>query len=478
MFETPKIVATVTGTTMAELCAARDRATTTGADIVELRLDGVSDIDVSAALSGRALPVIVTCRPVWEGGRFDGAEGERLRILADALRQGAEYVDVEWKADRRSLPSDRPSAIVLSHHDHAQTPADLPQRVRAMRADHAGIVKISTMARRLSDVVRLHDAVRDLGPRVAIAMGSAGQVSRIWPAGFGSAWTYGGTAAPGQLDPQLLVNRYHVRETRPTTRVYGLIGSPVEHSASPAMHNAAFAALGIDAVYGTFDTSDANDFWTLADGLRIAGASVTAPLKRDMRARLDRVDDTVERVGVVNTLRCGSSGWEGRNFDIAGFLDPLRPHAESLRGQHAVVLGAGGAARAAVFGLQSIGARVAISARRSVAAASLATEFGVESIEWPPQPGWHVLVNTTPVGTWPRVSQSPLERDLVRGPLVYDLVYNPVETQLMTWARAAGGEAIGGLSMLVAQAAAQFEWWTGQPAPVDVMRKAAEEFLL
>jgi shikimate dehydrogenase len=244
------------------------------------------------------------------------------------------------------------------------------------------------------------------------------------------------------------------------------------------MHNAAFAALGIDAVYGTFDTTDANDFWTLADGLRIAGASVTAPMKREMRSRLREVDDIVERIGVVNTLRGSSNGWEGRNFDVAGFLAPLRPHADALRGRRAVVLGAGGAARAAIFGLQSIGAHVALSARRSVAAAHLATEFKAETIEWPPQPGWDVLVNTTPVGTWPRVEASPLERDLVRGPLVYDLVYNPGETQLMKWARAAGAETIGGLSMLVAQAAAQFEWWTGQPAPVDVMRQAAEEFLL
>ena len=171
---------TVTADSMAGLIAARDAAH--GADLVELRLDGVRDVDLAGALAGRRLPVVVTCRPVWEGGRFDGAEEVRLRLLADACARGAEYVDVEWRADRRSLPTEYASRLVLSHHDFHGVPDDLADRVRAMRAEATGLVKVAVTATRLADCVALRRAVGDGGSHIAIAMGSAGRLTRAWPA--------------------------------------------------------------------------------------------------------------------------------------------------------------------------------------------------------------------------------------------------------------------------------------------------------
>jgi shikimate 5-dehydrogenase len=176
-------------------------------------------------------------------------------------------------------------------------------------------------------------------------------------------------------------------------------------------------------------------------------------------------------------MRRDGNGLAGRNFDVAGFLSPFERRHEDLAGKRCVVLGAGGAARTALWALQSKGALVEVSARREDRARELAGEFGAAVSAWPPAPGWDLLVNTTPVGTWPEVDAVPLEADAVRGRAVYDLIYNPEETALLRVAHQAGAETIGGLEMLVGQACLQFEWWTGRTAPRDVMVEAARRFL-
>src|SRR5215471_5822208 len=339
---------TVTATTMAELRTARDAVK--DADLVELRLDGVGDLDVAGALAGRRRPVIVTCRPSWEGGKWDGFEARRLEVLAEAIRLGAEYVDVEWRADRRSLPVNDRTQQVQSHHDFHGLPADLGSRVRAMRAERPAVLKIAVSASRLSDCLALRDAVAGGRDHVAIAMGPSGQLTRVWPAWLGSRWMYAGSAAPGQLSTRELVAVYRVRQTTTTTRVFGLTGAPLGHSASPAMHNAAFAALGLDAVYVPLETPSADEFLNVAREIRLEGASVTAPLKESLFSHAAPADETTRQVQALNTLRRGPRGWEGRNFDIAGFLRPMQRRKVSLRGKRAVVLGAGGGARAAAFG--------------------------------------------------------------------------------------------------------------------------------
>jgi 3-dehydroquinate dehydratase/shikimate dehydrogenase len=464
---------TVTAPTMAELRAARDAVK--DADLVELRLDGVADLDVAGALAGRRRPVIVTCRPSWEGGKWSGFEAKRLDVLAEAIRLGAEYVDVEWRADRRSLPINERTQLVLSHHDFHGLPADLAARVRAMRAERPAVLKIAVSVSRLSECLALRDAMAGGTDHTAIAMGASGQLTRVWPAWLGSRWMYGGSAAPGQLSTRELVDVYRVRKTTAMTRVFGLTGAPLGHSASPAMHNAAFAALGLDAVYVPLETSNAEEFLTVAREIRLAGASVTAPLKEALFGHATPADDTTRQVQAVNTLRRGPRGWEGRNFDIAGFLRPIERRNVPLRGKRAVVLGAGGGARAAAFGLKQQGASVEVSARRVDRARACAAAMGVEVGAWPPAAPWDVLVNATPVGTWPNVDASPLPRAAMCGRLVYDLVYNPPETTLVKAARAAGIETIGGLEMLVTQACLQCEWWTGMEAPAPVIDRAARE---
>jgi 3-dehydroquinate dehydratase / shikimate dehydrogenase len=469
-----EVVETVSGRTMAELLAARDRAS---AGLVELRLDGVEDLDVAGALRDRTCRVIVTCRPTWEGGLFDGGEETRLRRLSEAVRLGAEFVDVEWRADRSTLASGTRTEVVLSHHDFAGVPVDLADRVRAMQREGASVVKVAVMPTRLSDCLVLGDAMRMSERHVAIAMGPMGQVTRLCPWVFGSCWTYGGTVAPGQVTARELIDRYRVPQATTATAIYAVAGAPLAHSASPAMHNAAFAALGLDAVYVPLETGDGDELLAVAEAIGLVGASVTAPLKVAAFARSRPADDVAARTGSVNTLRRRPDGWDGRNFDVAGFLAPLRRRNRDLNGTRAVVLGAGGSARTAAWALKQEGAKVEVAARHAARGQTLADDIGVAATQWPPSPGWDLLVNTTPVGTWPHVDEAPIGRDAVAGGTVYDLIYNPRETTLVRWAREAGMETIDGLEMLVGQARLQFEWWTGREAPAATMEEAAEAFI-
>jgi 3-dehydroquinate dehydratase/shikimate dehydrogenase len=464
----------VTADRLADLKRARDRVT--DADIVELRLDGVKDVDVGGALEGRTRPVVVTCRPVWEGGRFEGDEGARLRLLATAIRLGAEFVDVEWRADWRSLPRGDRTHVILSMHDFDGMPPDLNERVHEMRVSGTGMLKVAVTAHRLRDCLTLRDAVAGAEPVVAIAMGTPGRITRICPWLVGSPWTYAGNAAPGQLPASELARTYRVRATSASTAVYGIAGAPLAHSASPAMHNLALAESGLDAVYVPLETADAGELFDVAEAFGIAGISVTAPLKSRVVDGVG-VDELSRRVGAVNTLRRRGGQWEGRNFDAAGFMAPLERRGVALAGRRVIVLGAGGAARAALWALKAHGARVEVSARRPEEAERLARELHVGVAAWPPPPGWDVLVNATTVGTWPGERELPVAASALTGGLVYDLVYNPPDTALLAAARAAGAQTISGIEMLVGQACRQFEWWTGLNAPVATIERGALEFV-
>jgi 3-dehydroquinate dehydratase/shikimate dehydrogenase len=472
-----RLCITVAGSTMAEVRARRDAASGL-ADLVEVRLDGVADPDPAGALAGRTRPVIVACHPTWEGGRFDGAEETRRRILTAALDAGADYVDLEWRAGFDELFTDaNRRRVIVSNHVFDGVPADLDERYRAMRATGAGIVKIAVEPRRLSELAPLvqlgRQAVGDQA--VFLGMGPRGLATRVFAARLGSAWTYaGGEASVGQLPVARMIDELHVRRVTSRTDAYAIVGSPVTHSLSPIMHNAGFAEAGIDAVYLPLDAADADDALQGAELFDVIGMSVTAPLKVDLLSRAARVDAVAARVGALNTLRRAGNGWEATNTDVAGFLAPLKS-GTMLHGRLVTILGAGGAARAAAVALSDAGANVSVSARRPDAAAAIAAlARGTVTPFPPPSSSWQVLVNTTPVGMAGRDETSPIEPHLLEGgSLVYDLVYWPPITRLMADAQRAGCRTLGGLPMLVAQAERQFEWWTGRTPRPGLFDEAA-----
>ena len=474
---------TVAGATMAELVAARDVAASADmVDMVEVRLDGVRDLDVAEALHGVALPVVATCRPVWEGGRFDSSEEERHGVLASALEHGAAYVDIEWQAGFDELIRSNSERVVVSSHDFTGVPQDLDTRARAMRNTGAALIKVAVSAARLSETLPLLDVAKG-GDAVVVGMGDAGVPSRLLASRFGSRWTYAGDGvAPGQVPAARMLGQFRFRSVSARTALYGVVGNNVMHSVSPAMHNAAFAEAGLDAVYVPLLAADFADFLTFANALGVAGASVTIPFKRDALDASVTSDELTRRVGAANTLRRTPAGWEATNTDLAGFLEPLDAEwGAELRGPAATagtrvsVLGAGGAARAVIVALMARGADVTVHARLRERARALATSLGVAAGPWPPVArSWDLLVNCTPLGSASEPDSSPLPGGPFEGRFVYDLTYRRGVSPLVQEARHAGLSTLDGLAMLIAQAERQFEWWTGRRAATGVMREAAE----
>jgi 3-dehydroquinate dehydratase/shikimate dehydrogenase len=312
------------------------------------------------------------------------------------------------------------------------------------------------------------------GRTILIAMGARGLATRILAAHLGSAWTYAGDeTAVGQVSAARMIEDFRIGRVGPRSDIYAVVGSPVAHSLSPAMHNAGFSEAHIDAVYVPLDAADADDVLDAAEFLHLQGISVTAPFKVSLMEteRVNHVDAVTARVGALNTLRPNAGGWEATNTDVAGFLVPLAAEI-GLQGCRVTILGAGGAARAAAVALGDARAKVSVSARRGDQATAVAALAAGTAVTFPPTRGsWDVLVNATTATTLgvgnPAGTRSIIDEDLLaEGSLVYDLVYWPPVTPLMAAAASAGCRTLGGLPMLVEQAERQFEWWIrDRPAP-------------
>ncbi|MEJ2222660.1 MAG: shikimate dehydrogenase [Desulfobacterales bacterium] len=263
------------------------------------------------------------------------------------------------------------------------------------------------------------------------------------------------------------------------TSLFGLIGNPVAHSLSPVMHNQAFAASGYNGVYLAFRVIDPRTAIKGIAALDFKGVSVTLPHKVAVMDYLDEVDETAARIGAVNTIVNKRGRLIGYNTDCPGALEALRTRT-SIKGKSVALIGAGGAARAIGFGLMAAGARVTILNRTRLSGERLAGDLQAQFLplgEWAPD-RYEVLINTTPLGMHPETDAAPIPKEeLTKKMIVMDIVYNPLETRLLKEAAAGGCRTINGLEMFVFQGAKQFELWTGQKAPVGVMRAAVLEAL-
>jgi 3-dehydroquinate dehydratase / shikimate dehydrogenase len=387
------------------------------------------------------------------------------------------------------------ATLICSHHDFAGLPADLPALYERMAATGARVLKIAATARDATDclplLALLERARRDGRELIPVAMGASGFLTRVLAPARGALLTYAAAdaehaTAPGQATAAELRTLYRVHALGPRTVVTGLVGSPVSHSLSPRLHNAAFAAAGLDAVYLPFEVRDARAFLrrmihprTREIDWDARGLSVTAPHKQAVIDCLDTLSASARETGAVNTIVCEGECLRGDNTDAPAALAPLEGVFD-VRGARVAVLGAGGAARAVLWALRAAGARATVFARDAARARDAAERFDAEPrrLAGANFAGFDLVVNTTPLGTrGAREAETPADAAQLRGvSAAYDLVYNPPETLFMREARAAGCAAVvGGLQMLLAQAAAQFELWTGRPAPLETMRAAATE---
>jgi 3-dehydroquinate dehydratase/shikimate dehydrogenase len=318
-------------------------------------------------------------------------------------------------------------------------------------------------------------------------MGEEGLVSRVLGLRAGAAFTFasssdGGEAgpgvqtAPGQVTARTLRDLYRVEQLDYATRVFGVAGNPVAHSLSPLMQNTAFRREGVNAVLVPLKASTLADLLTLARELPLAGAAVTMPLKQELLPHLANSDPITARIGACNTLRTGADGkFYGFNTDVAGVIRPLEKRLK-LKDARIAVLGAGGAARAAVFGLVDQGAEVFIVNRTHEHAVKLAKESKAKALKHDQLSKNHfdVLINSTPCGMAGNKQHLPIAENELNAGLVFDMVYNPLETQLLKLAKERGIPVISGLEMFVQQGARQFEIWTGKPAPEAEMLRVVE----
>jgi 3-dehydroquinate dehydratase/shikimate dehydrogenase len=474
------------------------------ADLVEIRLDYLTDFNFSdpdslgVLLDDKPLPVIITCRAIEEGGRQFVENGVRLGLLIEGARRLANYCDVEAAhyEEAAKLSPDL-SRLIVSYHNFDETPADLEVIYSRITALPAAVHKIVTLANTVSDslaITRLLDRAHTEGRNlIAIAMGAPGASTRVLGPTLGGFLTYcslghGKESAAGQPDCDELINSYRIHRISRGTHITGIVGSPVSQSASPAMHNRAFAALDLDFVYLPFEVKTLAEFFhrfvrpaTREIDLNFRGLSVTIPHKSAVIPLLDEIDSTARAVGAVNTVVARGARLAGYNTDVRGAIEPLESVC-ALAGESCGVIGSGGAARAVIYGLIERGARVSVFTRNPDKAGALHEQFDVsvspvESLE---SSDVRVVINTTPVGMQGHSEgSSPVPSAWLRNRLIaYDLVYNPLETEFLARARAEGCQTVSGLDMLVAQASIQFELWTGRKPPIDVMRAAALEKIL
>ncbi|HKV06224.1 MAG TPA: shikimate dehydrogenase [Candidatus Acidoferrales bacterium] len=454
----------------------------------ELRLDWLSD-DAEIARFLRKLSsnhpratLIATCRRREAGGRYRGTIANQLVHLAEALRAGCTWYDLEIETVRQCPPALLDVLLgdgrqLCSAHFFQRIPAQLGRVAAELRRGKPEAIKIAAQCDSLADGRRLLRFARTQKNIVAVPMGDVNLPLRFLALREPRAFSYAPVetaTAPGQIsleDSKLL---YRADRFNRQTRVYGVIGNPVGHSLSPALQNAGFAARKMNALYLPFLVRDLKEFVDSIEPLEIRGFSVTLPHKERIVGKLDGCDPLAERIGAVNTVVVRGGGkLYGYNTDYVGVLRALERRMP-LRGSRVLIIGAGGAARAVAFALAQAGAAACVCARRPARAKSLARAVGGEAV-----PRRHLareffdaIVNATPVGMHPSSGRSPLEARELNCRLVFDTIYRPRVTRLLSLAGRRGIETVSGLEMFVAQGTAQWEIWTGERAPVEAMRRA------
>lgn len=493
-FRVGKICVAIQGGTPAELI---DRAEAALKDtrFVELRLDSLpKPLNAIPYLKQflsehRDMTAIATCRRKEYGGNFAKSLAEELEVLEKALAAGCHMVDLEVESAEHAKPAQLAklrtagSALLISFHDFTRTRGleQVAERIERFKPDY---VKVVSTARSLADNLAVLRVIEDhsLSSRVVgIAMGEEGILSRVLGPRAGAAFTFaasgdGAETAPGQLTARTLMDLYRVEHLDHATRLFGVAGNPISHSLSPLLHNTAFRREVVNAVMLPLKPRSLEDLLTVIRELPLAGVAVTMPFKEEVLPHLANMDALTAKIGACNTLRTGADGkLYGFNTDVAGVLRPLEKRLR-LKGARVAVLGAGGAARAAVFGLVEQGAEVFVVNRTHEKAVALARQAKAKSLKHDAfvKQKFDVLINSTPCGMKGNKQTLPIAENELNAKLVFDMVYNPIETPLLKLAHARGAAVISGLEMFVQQGARQFEIWTGKPAPESEMVRVVE----
>jgi 3-dehydroquinate dehydratase / shikimate dehydrogenase len=430
--------------------------------------------------------VVATCRRAASGGKFQGSIAAQLEILAKAAAAGCQLIDVELQTAIRLKPAQleklrTKAAIILSFHDFRAT-QKLDETLKKMASYPADFYKIVGTARSLSDnvtMMKFLEKHRDEHPLIGLCMGEQGIISRVLGVRAGSVFTFGALTAdektaPGQVTAQELRSTYRIDQVDVATKVYGVAGDPIAHSLSPAIMNAALRRENVNGVFLGLHAKSLKDLLACVREIPIQGLAITMPYKQEMIPHLDNTDPATSKIGACNTVIRSDGKLYGFNTDTSGVVRPLEQRM-TLQDARILVLGAGGAARAAVFGLRDRGAQLFIMNRSLPAAQKLARQAKARTIKRADlkRLDFDVIINATPVGMG-NTRESPLNADEIKAQYVFDMVYDPAETKLLRLAKERGVQVIAGSEMFVHQAARQFEIWTGKPAPREDMLRIVQ----
>ncbi|MGC8559723.1 MAG: shikimate dehydrogenase [Phycisphaerae bacterium] len=489
-----------------------------GANLIEWRMDQATPAMVDALFADakvRSIPWILTVRPTWEGGKYDGDDLTRLALIRTAITYRPEFLDLELKTWTgcppiahyyRTLDPRRRPKLILSSHHFDRRPENLKEILSAIAAHaEASVAKIAFTASDANDALdalELYDSLKAHPPLqgVFLAMGEHGMISRTLAGKYGSAFTFGvlpggASTAPGQPLVSELIDIYRLKAQRPDWAVFGLIGFPVAQSVSPHMHNAAMQAASFPGVYvrfplpGEFPAFERTIKRFQGDRrLQLRGLSVTIPHKENACRYVKAAGGEIRGrdVGAINTILFSGTKPVGMNTDAPGGLNALLSGAgwtaADLHGRHIAIIGAGGAAAGLASTLADHGCRLTIYNRNLPRAESLAAQLrrgGGEcravSLGELETADVDAIIQCTPVGMYPHTDAMPIPETLPLRPgtVVMDTIYNPRRTKLLRWAADRGAICIEGVNMLVGQGALQFEAFTGLEAPLDMMRDAA-----
>lgn len=483
-----------------------------GAEMLELRTDYLENLTVDlvrglvAEVKAARLPVIVTCRDRRQGGAIDYPVQLRVDILAAALLAGAKFADFEYEnflapenreKITRALSQSLKGKLILSAHNFRGRFDDILKLYRHILTLYpAAIPKLVYTANHINDCFEAFDLLRTTsGERIVFCMGQAGLISRIITKKLGGLVTFASVddrtaTAPGQLTIGQLRELYRHNDIKPDTELFGVIGNPIAHSLSPAVHNACFADTKLNKLYlpllveGGKEEFDSFLNNILArNWLAFRGISVTIPHKENalnyVKAKQGFIEPLADKIGAANTIIISKDGrLKAYNTDCAGALDAitaaLNVSEAGLNNLSVAIIGAGGVARAIVAGLGDAGAKITIYNRTVKRGEDLAAEFGCRfaPLNELKNVDAKLLINCTNIGMHPNIDETPIPQQYLKKDMaVFDTVYNPAETLLLKQAKETGAKTIDGLSMFINQAAAQFKLFTGKNPDTALMRK-------
>jgi len=485
-----------------------------GAEMLELRVDYLKELSADMVKNliaevktrRKKVPVIVTCRDKKQGGARVHPDRLRTDVLAEALKAGAEFIDIEFENFqsiecqerlRIALSQSSKGRLILSAHNFETKFSNISKLYRnILTVSPAAIPKLVYTANHINDCFEAFDLLHQTsGERIVFCMGEAGLISRIIAKKLGSFCTFAGidektATASGQLTIKQLKKLYRFDSIDAETELYGVIAEPARHSLSPAIHNACFADKNINKLYLPLlvqgDQNELDSFLNniiVRKWLGFRGFSVTIPHKQNalnyIKKKQGFIEPLAEKIGAVNTLIISKDGkLSGYNTDYAAALDSitstLKINRADLKEMQVAVIGAGGVARAIAAGLSDAGAKIKIYNRTIKKAEKLSTEFGCEfaGLDELKDLDAKLVINCTSIGMHPNAKATPVpEEYLKKGMAVFDTVYNPAETLLLQQAKKKRIKRIDGLSMFVNQGMAQFKLFTGKDANPRLMRK-------